>query len=297
MSSTIAYDVAIVGAGRVGQSLGLLLRSQGHQISVVSCRTQLAAAHAVAFIGAGQALGYDDLPVLIGRKIPLVVLITTTDEAVMPMAEALAGRQGQWHDVVVLHCSGALSSAVLQPLRQIGAQVGSMHPLRAFGAALTDREALSGVHWTIEGDAAAKHVMRQLIADLGGQYHEIQPEQKVLYHAAASLAGNHLAGLLSLCFTLLEQCGIAPAQARAMLLPLSEGLLQRVRAEGEVAALAGPISRGDTSIVAKHVTALRDLSPLYHQVYCSLGLELVALARKKGVSPSALDDITALLQP
>jgi predicted short-subunit dehydrogenase-like oxidoreductase (DUF2520 family) len=172
-----------------------------------------------------------------------------------------------------------------------------MHPLHAFGVACANRDALSGVHWTIEGDAAAQQAMRRFITDLGGYCHEIQPGQKVLYHAAASLAGNHLTGLLSLCFTLLEQCGIAPAQARAMLLPLSEGLLQRVKFEGEVSALAGPISRGDTSIVARHVTALRDFSPLTHQVYCSLGTELVALARKKGVSPTALDDIAALLQP
>lgn len=297
MAADVAYDVAIVGAGRVGQSLGRLLHLQGHHPTAVSCRAQLAATRAVAFIGAGQAFAHEDLPQLMGHKMPLAVLVTTTDDALAPVVDMLARRQAHWHGVVVLHCSGALSSAVLLPLRQRGAHVGSMHPLHAFGAATADRDALSGVHWTIEGDLVAKQAMRRFIADLGGHCHEIQPEQKVLYHAAASLAGNHLTGLLSLCFALLEQCGIAPAQARAMLLPLSEGLLQRVRAEDEVSALAGPISRGDTGIVARHVTALRDLSPLTHQVYCSLGTELVALARKKGVSPTALDDIAALLQP
>ena len=297
MAAHVAYEIAIVGAGRVGQTLGRLLHLQGHHITAVSCRTRLAAARAVAFIGAGEACIYDDLPQLAAQKKPTVVLMTTTDDALAPMVDRLARRQAQWHEIVILHCSGALSSAVLSPLRQRGAHVGSMHPLHAFGVAHADRDVLSGVHWTIEGDDTAKETMRRYISDLGGHCHDIQPEQKVLYHAAASLAGNHLTGLLSLCFKLLAQCGIAPDQARAMLLPLSEGLLQRIRTEGEVAALAGPISRGDTTVVARHVSALRDLSPLSYQVYCGLGTELVALARQQGTSPTALDDITALLKP
>ena len=81
-----------------------------------------------------------------------------------------------------------------------------------------------------------------------------------------------------------------------MLIRLSEGVLQRIKAEGEVVALAGPISRGDATTVAQHLEQLRALPPVYGEVYRSLSQELVRLARHKGAPAAALADIETLLQ-
>ena len=294
---TAGYDIALMGAGRVGQTLGRLLVACGHRLTLVACRTQAAAERAVAFIGTGQPTTYDEAPLDIVQTDCGVVCITTPDDAIAPTAVRLAHRQPPWHGVIVLHCSGALSSTVLHLLRSCGAQVGSMHPLYAFGTAIADPEILRGVYWCIEGEAAAKHVARRLISDLHGHVSEIEPEHKVLYHAAAAVAGNLITGLMSVSFSMLAHCGIAPDQARAMLIRLSEGVLQRIKAEGEVVALAGPISRGDAATVAQHLEQLRTLPPVYETVYRSLSLELVALAQRKGAAPvAALADIETLLQ-
>jgi len=295
-STDTRHEIAIVGAGRVGQTLGRLLAAVGHRITTVACRTRAAAEQAVAFIGTGQPCGYDAMPVDIAQASRGVVLITTPDHALAPIAARLAQRRPVWPGVVVLHCSGALSSTVLHALRPYGAQVGSMHPLYAFGTPIADPEALRGVYWCIEGDSAARHVARRLIADLKGQVSEIQPEHKILYHAAAAVAGNLLTGLMSVSFAILEHCGMAPDQARAMLIRLSEGVLQRIKAEGEIVALAGPISRGDAAVVEQHLEQLSALPPVYGEVYRSLSLELVALARRKGAPAAALADIERLLQ-
>jgi predicted short-subunit dehydrogenase-like oxidoreductase (DUF2520 family) len=162
-----------------------------------------------------------------------------------------------------------------------------MHPLHAFGTAIADPEVLRGVYWCTEGDAVAKQVAGRLIGDLHGHVSEIQPEHKILYHAAAAVAGNLITGLMSVSFAMLAHCGIAPAQARAMLIRLSEGVLQRIKAEGEIAALAGPISRGDVATVAAHLEQLRPLPPVYEAVYRSLSRELVALAQRQGAAPLA----------
>lgn len=296
-SSDTRYAIAIVGAGRVGRTLGRLLAAVGHRITTVSCRTRAAAEQAVAFIGAGQPCAYGAAPLDFPQECRSVVCITTPDQAIASIAARLAHDQSVWPGVVVLHCSGALSSTVLHVLRACGAQVGSMHPLYAFGTPIADPEVLRGVYWCIEGDSAATDVARALIADLHGQASEIQPEHKILYHAAAAVAGNLLTGLMSVSFAMLEHCGIAPEQARAMLVRLSEGVLQRIKAEGEIVALAGPISRGDVATVAQHLERLRALPPLYGAVYRSLSQELVALARRKGAPAAALADIDRLLQP
>ena len=162
----------------------------GHRLTIVACRTRAAAERAVAFIGTGQPTTYDEAPLDIVQTGRGVVCITTPDDAIAPIAVHLAHRQPPWHGVVVFHCSGALSSTVLDVLRPCGAQVGSMHPLYAFGTAIADPEVLRGVYWCIEGDTAAKHVARRLISDLRGYVSEIQPEHKILYHAAAAVAGN-----------------------------------------------------------------------------------------------------------
>ncbi len=290
------YDVAIVGAGRVGQTLGRRLAAAGHQVTRVACRSRAAAEQAMAFIGAGQALTYESLARQPAPAAPEVLLITTPDAAIAATALRIAPGRMTWQGVTVLHCSGALSSTVLHALGQYGAAVGSMHPLRAFGSALADPEALRGVHWCIEGDAAAKQVARDLVAVLYGEVSEIEAQQKILYHAAAAVAGNLITGLFSLAVSMLERCGIAPEQGRAMLLPLSEGVLQRLRAEGELAALAGPIDRGDAATVAQHILKLRELPPLYLDVYRSLSQELVTLARRKGTPAPVLDEIEHLLQ-
>jgi len=295
-STDTRYALAIVGAGRVGQTLGRLLAALGHRITTVSCRTRAAAERAVAFIGAGQPHVYGTAPVDVPHAGGGVVCITTPDQAIASMAARLAQAQPVWSGVVVLHCSGALSSTVLHGLRACGAQVGSMHPFYAFGTPIADPEVLRGVYWCIEGDSTATHVARKLIADLHGQVSEIQPEYKILYHAAGAVAGNLLTGLMSVSFSMLEHCGIAPEQARAMLIRLSEGVLQRIKAEGEIVALAGPISRGDTATVAQHLEQLRALPPIYGAVYRSLSQELVALARRKGAPAAALADIARLLQ-
>src|SRR5215470_10456354 len=252
-STDTRYAIAIVGAGRVGQTLGRLLAAVGHHITTVSCRTRTAAERAVAFIGAGQPHVYGAAPLDVPQERRSIVCITTPDQAIASVAAHLAHHQPVWPGVVVLHCSGALSSTVLHVLRPCGAQVGSMHPLYAFGTPIADPEVLRGVYWCIEGGTAAKHVARRLIGDLGGHVSDIQPEHKVLYHAAAAVAGNLITGLMSVSFSMLAHCGIAPDQARAMLIRLSEGVLQRIKAEGEVVALAGPISRGDVATVAQHL--------------------------------------------
>lgn len=291
------YHITILGAGRVGQTLGRFWARVGHRIRHVICRTPTAATQAVAFIGAGEPMLYDHYLTAATPAPGEVIFLTTPDRAITATACQLAHHIEAWTGVTVLHCSGALSSTALAALQQQGAWVGSMHPLHAFGTPLLDPQALAGVYWCIEGSAPANTVARQLISDLHGHANEIPPASKILYHAAAAVTGNQITALMSLGFGLLEHCGIPPSQARAMLIRLSEGVLQHMKAEGEIAALAGPISRGDAETVARHVDTLRALPSIYLEVYRGLSRQLVHLAERKGSAPAeALAEITRLLQ-
>ena len=117
------YDLAIVGAGRVGQTLGRLLSALGHRVTFVACRTLAAAEQAVRFIGAGLPTTYEAAPLDLPQPGRGVVCLTTPDQAIASTAAGLAQRAPAWQGITVLHCSGALSSTALHVLRSAGAQV------------------------------------------------------------------------------------------------------------------------------------------------------------------------------
>ncbi|HXF72672.1 MAG TPA: NAD(P)-binding domain-containing protein, partial [Actinomycetota bacterium] len=117
-------DVAIVGAGRVGTALGVLLARAGHRIVAVSGRWATRE-RAAAFL--------PDVPVLEPAEAAEgadLVLIATPDDAIASTCAALAGSvgDGRW----VAHVSGATGLDALAPARRAGAGVLAIHPLQTF---------------------------------------------------------------------------------------------------------------------------------------------------------------------
>src|SRR6266851_948507 len=129
LTQRMPETVSIVGAGRVGRSLGRRLHELGWRVGGVTGRSISTARAAVRAIGAGQPLDDPTHQILNSR----VVLITTPDAAIEGVAKNLAQLGGkEWSGKIVLHTSGALDSSVLQPLADLGAATGSMHPMQTF---------------------------------------------------------------------------------------------------------------------------------------------------------------------
>ena len=143
----MAGTLSIIGAGRVGRALGRRLRELGWKIGAVVASSESSARKAVRSIGAGRAHAFLTRQVLAAQ----VILITTQDHSLATIAGELA-RIGaeELRGKIVLHTSGALSSDVLDPVRQCGAAVGSMHPLQTFSG--VGVPPLEGRVFTIEGD-------------------------------------------------------------------------------------------------------------------------------------------------
>jgi len=180
-------SLAIIGAGRVGRTLGRRLRELGWKIGAVVTRSEPSARRAVRFIGAGKACTGMTRQILASR----VILIATPDDEIAVVAreparigeEELRGR-------VVLHASGAMDSAVLDAVHERGAMVGSRHPLQSFSG--VSGPSLEGRVFTIEGETQAVRVARQIARSLGGSPVRIAGSKKILYHAAAAMADKYL---------------------------------------------------------------------------------------------------------
>jgi predicted short-subunit dehydrogenase-like oxidoreductase (DUF2520 family) len=258
-------SLTILGAGRVGRALGRRLRELGWKIGAVVTRSEASARKAVRFIGAGEPHG------TLAREILRdgVILITTPDAAVREVAEQLA-RIGaeELRRKIVLHTSGALDSSVLEAVRAFGAATGSMHPLQSFSG--VGVPPLEGKVFAIEGDAPAVRMARRLARSLGGAPVWIDGRQKLLYHAAATMAAAHVLVVEEAATRLFMSIGMKRSVAARGILPLTRQVLQNFERLGPRAAWTGPLSRGDYDVVAGHQEALQQFDPEYAEAYAAL---------------------------
>jgi len=292
LARSVKRTVSIVGAGRVGKTLGKRLRERGWHIAAVVTRSATTSRAAVRAIGAGRPLvAKVDVPrqgtalaVPKGVKKPGasapevdailaadLILFATPDDILPSIAQSLAKSGGlAWRGKIALHTSATLDRSALAPLAHCGAATGSLHPMQAFGGEIVPE--LKGVIFAIEGDARARRAAQSIAKSLGGIPIAIDTRDKPVYHAAAVIAGGSLYPVIEAGLQLLMGIGFTRTRATETLLPLARQILDNIERIGPRAAWTGPLSRGDYAIVSKHVRALRRYPPEIQQAYAALAL-------------------------
>src|SRR5262249_33276364 len=120
---------------------------------------------------------------------------------------------------------------------------------------------------------------------LGMKPFRITAKQKILYHAGAVFASNYLVVVEAIAQRLLRHAGLSDEEAWAAPSPLVPGTITNPPAGAPRSALTGPVVRGDTDTILRHLNALTlDDARLYQM----LGRAALELARKGG-----MDDGTA----
>ena len=257
--------VAIIGAGRAGRVFARRLHERGWKIEAVVTRSEASARRAVRFIGAGRPCASISGPVFVARAI----LIATPDSAIAGVAAQLS-RVGaaELCGKIVLHTSGALSSKILEPVRQHGAAVGSIHVMQTFtGIGLP---CLEGRVFAIEGDLRAVNFARRIARDVGGLPVQIAASAKSLYHCGAVMACGQVLAVMEAATRLLMSVGMKRREAARSLLPLTRQVLQNFERLGPTAAWTGPLARGDYGVLEAHDLALREFPPEFGQAYNAL---------------------------
>ena len=304
--------IAIIGAGRLGTALGRALGGAGYKIEVVVAR-RLARARNAARLLDSDVLSLKSTQV--DRLTPEqlkrferseVILITTPDETIDAVVGQLAlvfkARSESNKNIprsvrVALHASGALSSEVLETLREVGFAIGSLHPLVSVSDPVSGSKLFAGAFFSVEGDAAAKREARKMVRDLGGQSFTLDSRMKALYHAAAVMASGHVVALFDIALEILGRCGLSRRNAQKVLLPLLESTITNLASMAPPQALTGTFARADLSTARKHLAAIKsEKSTEALSVYRLLGKRSIELTRAAGVSRADLDAIEAIMQ-
>lgn len=211
--------VRIIGPGRAGTSLALALTNAGCDVAPM--------------------LGRDDDVTAAAERVEFLV-IATPDGAIADVAAAVEPDP----ETVVAHLAGSLGLDVLAP----HVRRASLHPLVALPNPDVGARRLIGAWYALTGDEA----IRRLADAVYGRSFSVADEHKAAYHAAASIAANHLVALLGQVQRIGFEAGV-PFEAY---LDLARASLENVAALGPIDALTGPVARGDEETVARHLDAL-----------------------------------------
>lgn len=276
----------MIGAGRLGKNIAYALTTtQDTKLGSVCNLNFQNSLRACKEIGSGTAVrSLKELPK------SDVTWITCNDDAIDPVVTQLSQNFILKPGSIVVHCSGALNSTLLAPLRDQGCSVASFHPLKAFRTGYLDVQAFNQVDCVLEGDPDACAWLKNIFRDLGANLISIKPEAKIIYHAAATIASNYLITLASSSEELLLQAGMTQHQARTMICNLMQGNINNLRQTEQIAdSLTGPLSRGDMNTLSLHLQAI-DKSAT-KELYKKAGLTTLPLTQLSEKQQQLIKDL------
>lgn len=263
--------IGIIGAGRVGCSMGKYLTDKGKTVAGYYSQTYESAAEAAEFTGTDCFRTMEELVTLSDT-----LFIATPDEQIGAVWDCMKGMS--LDERIICHFSGSLSSDVFKGIGEKKAYGASVHPMLAFRDKFSSYGQLKNCFFTLEGNPYALRQMEELFQGTGNPYCLIRAEDKAKYHCSASVLSNDVLALLDMGFELLEQCGFTEKEAVYAAGALVRGNVENVLENGTLASMTGPIPRGDASTVAKHLDVLAGEE---REVYRLLGKHLLEMAERR----------------
>jgi predicted short-subunit dehydrogenase-like oxidoreductase (DUF2520 family) len=267
--------VAVVGAGRVGTGVAVLLQRAGHRIEAVSGRgpTRDRAARylpGVPVLGAAAAAAAAEL-----------VVLGVPDDLIAPTAEGLVDAGAVGHARWVAHLSGARGLDALAAVRDAGGGRLAIHPLQTFPDVVSAIDGIPDCAIAVTADDEAGYAVAERVADdLLGVPFRLDDDLRPRYHAAAVFASNYLIATSAVAADLFASVGV-PDPVRAMH-PLQRTTLDNIGRLGPAAALTGPAVRGDAGTIDRNLRAVAEVMPEAVPAYVALARVALDLAERAG---------------
>ncbi len=265
----------MIGAGRVGTAMAVLLTRAGHHVTAVSGRGPTRA----------RAASYlPDVPVLDAAEAARageLVLVALPDDLIEPTVREIAEAGALGPGMYVAHLSGALGLGVIEPARAAGAHRMAIHPLQTFTDVGRAVDLIPGSTFALTADDEEGYAVAERVADdVMGEPFRLEDDLRPLYHAAAVFASNYLVVTSGIASTLFAEAGV-PDPVRAMS-QLQRATLDNVHDLGPEQALTGPVVRGDGGTVERNLSALSEHAPRAVAAYVAMAQQAVDLASRSG---------------
>ena len=242
--------ISFIGAGKVGTAFGKYI-SGHHQILYYYSQSLKSSERAAEFV---KAKATTSIKVLIEAS--EVIFITTQDKNISYVVDTIQELGLNLVNKHFVHMSGALTSEIFKPLKELGAWTASIHPLQTFPSIEKGLHGLKDAYFAIEGDG---DFIKPCLKSLGNPYIELKAHQKSQYHMAACIFSNYLVSLMAYGSKMLKDIGIEEGVGLKAMFPLVEATMDNVMTLGPKKALTGPIQRGDLITLEGHMKSVGGL--------------------------------------
>ncbi|MCR3747440.1 Rossmann-like and DUF2520 domain-containing protein [Lentzea californiensis] len=284
--------VGVISAGRVGSVLGAALARAGHVVTGVSAVSQASRDRADELLPGVPVAD----PTEVAARADLVLLAVPDDE-LEGLVKGLVATESLRAGQIVVHTSGAMGVHVLEPAAELGALTIALHPVMTFTGRAEDLQRMSAACVGVtaaDGDEVAWSVGEALVVEMDAEPVRIPEAVRPLYHSALAHGANHLITLVRDAADLLTGSGVANAER--LLGPLLSAALDNALRHGD-RALTGPVARGDTGTLRKHLGVLAQQAPEVLPSYRVLARRTAERAEDSGLlKPEAANDVRTTLE-
>jgi predicted short-subunit dehydrogenase-like oxidoreductase (DUF2520 family) len=277
--------IGIIGAGKVGTSIGYVMKDRGLNVAAVSDKFEAQLNVARGYMGDGLLYTHDNMEIV---KSSDVIAITTQDRAIAEVANEIFEKSEKLDGKLFFHTSGAHPASILSQLDMKGAFSGSLHPLQTFPDIESAIRVIPDTYVFIDGHEEAIPVLTLIGKTIGFDVVKIEGKNKVLYHLSAVYVCNLLCALLYAGQEIMNKAGVDLQP----FFPIIKATLENIEARGPLMSLTGPVIRGDTDTVMSHLKAIDNLE-LYTKVYKALSSVALDMVRERGILE---DEIMVKLQ-
>ncbi len=218
----------LIGAGKVGRSLGKWLKEVGFELKSVFARSER----------------YDQLLeskvyLLNSKKVERAdfFLIAVPESALLEIVPFLSHN---YPDIPVVYTS---ANILPKELYKHKVEATLLHPLRSFPTVL-DFKVAKDTFFAISGNDRSSAIALEIVNRLGASWAKLKEEKLRIYHLAATLAAGGVATLMSLSIFLSEKIGL-PDKAKKGLISLAKGVVNNFDFRFPVSYITGPVARGE----------------------------------------------------
>lgn len=270
------YKVGIIGAGKVGISVGLyFFNTDEFEISGYYSKSLDSIKYASKVTNSAQ---FNNLEKLVNKSD--ILIITTPDDSISEVWEKVSHFNIQ--NKIICHCSGSLSSEIFFDISSKGAHGCSLHPLMAISSKENSYKDMNNTFFTLEGDKKAIEVIEKLLISKNNQYKIIHTMDKTKYHLASVFLSNLVLSLGNISLGLLEEYGFDEKDALNAFSSLAIGNLKNFFEKGVVDSITGPVERNDIGTIENHLKSISSDNYIdVDKIYRLLSLEIIKVAEKK----------------
>ncbi len=272
--------IAVIGAGKVAHTLVPLLVKKSYSVKGIISRTS----NSALTLAKKYKLDFSSDNV---KAIPpdiKVFFIMVPDNQIAVIARQLSTFRNDFKECLIIHTSGSEGSSALKVLENKGGMTASFHIMQTFPSIKpTDiRNSFAAIETRYE---QAERYLFSLARTFDMKSFALSEEVKAYYHIAGVFAANFINANFFSSNKLLEEAGLETEDHYPLFDPIIRTTLSNIQKDGSAASLSGPVQRGDSNTIKRHIEALKKmkagLGKLLMQSYVAQSMVLLETIRGK----------------